>query len=112
MTGRGRFTKQMRVGLRDTSEDIYVSSTSPGIIYNDLIIMGCRVPDVYGAQPGEPLFPIEERKVPASNLPGEHASPTQPFPVKPKPFASLSSQLSTTERFAKADALPFQSLFH
>lgn len=221
----------MRVGLRDTSEDIYVSSTSPGIVYNDLIIMGCRVPDVYGAQPGyiraydcrtgklvwtfhtvplpgepgyetwskdaykvvggvnnwagmsldkergmvflalgspsydfygtdrkgenlygncvlalnaatgkhiwhfqtvhhdlwdydlpappnlvtlqrdgkrvdavaqitkqgfvfvfnretgEPLFPIEERKVPASNLPGEQASPTQPFPVRPKPFA-------------------------
>jgi len=42
----------LRVGLRDTTEDIFVSSTSPGIIYKDLIIMGCRVPDVYGAQPG------------------------------------------------------------
>ncbi len=36
---------------------------------------------------GKPLFPIEERPVPASLLPGEKASPTQPFPVLPKPFA-------------------------
>ncbi len=221
----------LKVGLRDTGNDIFVSSTSPGIIFKNLIIMGCRVPDVYGAQPGyirayncesgklewtfhtiplpgepgyetwpadaykvvggvnnwagmsldiqrgmvflalgspsydfygkdrkgtnlygncvlaldavtgkhvwhfqtvhhdlwdydlpappalvtiqkdgkkvdavvqitkqgfvfvfnretgESLFPIEERKVPASNLPGEEAWPTQPFPVKPKPFA-------------------------
>ena len=221
----------LRIGLRDISENIFVSSTSPGIIYKDLIIMGCRVPDVYGAQPGyirayncqtgklawtfhtvpmpgepgyetwpkdaykivggvnnwagmsldlkrgvvfmglgspsydfygkdrkgtnlygncvlaleaatgkhlwhfqtvhhdmwdydlpappnlvtihrdgadidavaqitkqgfvfvlnretgEPLFPVEERKVPASNLPGEASWPTQPFPVKPMPFA-------------------------
>lgn len=36
---------------------------------------------------GEPLFEIEERSVPASNVPGEEAWPTQPFPVKPPPFA-------------------------
>ncbi len=30
---------------------------------------------------GEPLFDIEERAVPASDVPGEEASPTQPFPV-------------------------------
>jgi quinoprotein glucose dehydrogenase len=42
----------LRLGLRDTSENIFVSATSPGIIYKDMIIMGCRVPDVYGAQPG------------------------------------------------------------
>lgn len=35
---------------------------------------------------GEPLWPIEERPVPASNVPGERASPTQPIPVMPKPF--------------------------
>ena len=221
----------LKIGLRDAGKDFLVSSTSPGIIYKNLIIMGCRVPDVYGAQPGyiraydcktgklvwtfhtvplpgepgyetwppdaykvvggvnnwagmsidsrrgmvflalgspsydfygkdrkgsnlygncvlaldaatgkhiwhyqtvhhdlwdydlpappalvtiqlegkqidavaqitkqgfvfvfnrengESLFPIEERKVPASHLLGEEASPTQPFPVKPKPFA-------------------------
>ena len=32
---------------------------------------------------GEPVWPIEERAVPASTVPGETASPTQPFPTKP-----------------------------
>jgi quinoprotein glucose dehydrogenase len=32
---------------------------------------------------GRPLFPIEERAVPASDVPGEQAAATQPFPVKP-----------------------------
>lgn len=36
---------------------------------------------------GESLFPIEERPVPASDVPGEVASPTQPFPTKPPAFA-------------------------
>lgn len=35
---------------------------------------------------GEPLFPIEERPVPASDVPGEWTSPTQPFPVLPAPY--------------------------
>jgi len=36
---------------------------------------------------GKPLFPIEERPVKKSDLKGEEAWPTQPFPVKPPPFA-------------------------
>ncbi|MCW5982195.1 MAG: pyrroloquinoline quinone-dependent dehydrogenase [Bryobacteraceae bacterium] len=36
---------------------------------------------------GKPLFEIEERRVPASEVPGEQAWPTQPFPVKPPPYA-------------------------
>jgi quinoprotein glucose dehydrogenase len=35
---------------------------------------------------GEPLWPIEERPVPQSEVPGERTSPTQPFPTKPPPF--------------------------
>lgn len=35
---------------------------------------------------GEPLFGVEERPVPASDIPGEKASPTQPFPILPKPL--------------------------
>ena len=42
----------LKIGLRDAGKDFYVSSTSPGNIYKNLIIMGCRVPDTYGAQPG------------------------------------------------------------
>ena len=36
---------------------------------------------------GAPLFPIEERPVPQSGVPGERTAPTQPFPLKPAPFA-------------------------
>ena len=36
---------------------------------------------------GKPIWPIEERPVPASDVPGEHAWPTQPFPTKPPPFS-------------------------
>lgn len=35
---------------------------------------------------GKPVYPVEERKVPASHIPGEEVWPTQPFPVKPKAF--------------------------
>src|SRR5690606_25651000 len=37
---------------------------------------------------GEPLFPVEERAVPSSDVPGEAAWPTQPFPVRPPPLSS------------------------
>lgn len=35
---------------------------------------------------GEPIWPIEERPVPAGDVPGEWYSPTQPYPTKPAPF--------------------------
>jgi quinoprotein glucose dehydrogenase len=36
---------------------------------------------------GKPLFPVEERAVPKSDIPGEQSWPTQPFPTKPPAFA-------------------------
>lgn len=36
---------------------------------------------------GKPVWPIEERTVPQSTVPGERTSATQPFPTKPPPFA-------------------------
>jgi quinoprotein glucose dehydrogenase len=42
---------------------------------------------VFNRETGEPLFPIEERPVAASDLQGEATWPTQPFPSKPTPFA-------------------------
>jgi membrane-bound PQQ-dependent dehydrogenase (glucose/quinate/shikimate family) len=39
---------------------------------------------------GKPLFPVEERPVPQSKMPGEATWPTQPFPVKPPPLARIS----------------------
>jgi glucose dehydrogenase len=35
---------------------------------------------------GRPVWPIDERAVPQSTVPGEHSSPTQPFPTKPPAF--------------------------
>jgi len=42
---------------------------------------------------GEPLFPVEERPVPPSDLEGEEACPTQPVPVKPPAFSPQSLTL-------------------
>ncbi len=42
---------------------------------------------VFDRVTGKPLWPIEERPVPKSDVPGEHAWPTQPFPTVPPPFA-------------------------
>lgn len=42
---------------------------------------------LFDRETGEPLFPIEEVPVPASQLKGEAAWPTQPIPTKPVPFA-------------------------
>ncbi len=41
---------------------------------------------VFDAATGEPVWPIEERPVPAGDVPGEWYSPTQPFPTRPAPF--------------------------
>ncbi|HVB29038.1 MAG TPA: c-type cytochrome, partial [Terriglobia bacterium] len=42
---------------------------------------------VFNRETGKPLFPIEYRKVPASDVAGERAAETQPFPLLPPPFA-------------------------
>ncbi|HEY6329678.1 MAG TPA: pyrroloquinoline quinone-dependent dehydrogenase [Blastocatellia bacterium] len=41
---------------------------------------------VFDRVTGKPVWPIEERPVPQSSVPGEHTSATQPFPTKPAPF--------------------------
>ncbi len=41
---------------------------------------------VFNRETGEPVWPMEERPVPQSNVPLEQTSPTQPFPTKPAAF--------------------------
>lgn len=41
----------------------------------------------FDRETGAPLWPVEERPVPASDVPGETLSATQPVPVRPDPFA-------------------------
>lgn len=45
---------------------------------------------LFDRETGEPLFEIEETAVPSSDVPGERASPTQPIPKRPGPFAAQS----------------------
>ena len=58
---------------------------------------------------GKPLFPIEERKYPASAVPGEVTAPTQPVPLAPEPFArQLLTEDLLTERTPEAHAWAVQ----
>ena len=45
---------------------------------------------VFDRKTGQPIWPIVERPVPQTDVPGEWSSPTQPFPTKPAPFARQS----------------------
>jgi quinoprotein glucose dehydrogenase len=56
---------------------------------------------VFNRITGAPLWPIEERPVPQSDVPGEMSWPTQPFPTAPPPFAR--------QRFTEADINPYIS---
>jgi len=56
---------------------------------------------VFDRVTGTPLWPIEERPVPKSDMPGEQTWPTQPFPVEPPPFAR--------QKFTVDDLSPFLS---
>ena len=55
--------------------DIVAQPTKSGWLY------------VFDRVTGQPLWPIEERPVPKSDVPGEESWPTQPFPTYPPPFA-------------------------
>ena len=47
---------------------------------------------VFDRVTGQPVWPIEEQPVPASSIPGERASKTQPIPTKPAPFDIQSAR--------------------
>ena len=63
----------------------------------DITVNGERVPAlvqvtkqgftyVFDRRTGKPVWPIEERPVPQTDVPGEKTAPTQPFPTRPAPF--------------------------
>jgi glucose dehydrogenase len=62
---------------------------------------------VFDRTTGEPVFPIEERPVPQSDIPGEKTSPTQPFPVRPPPLSRVTpltrAELTTVTRASRAE---------
>jgi quinoprotein glucose dehydrogenase len=66
---------------------------------------------ILNRETGRPIFGVEERIVPKSDVPGEQAFPTQPFPVKPPPIArnsyhpeDLVTAADTTAEHAQACA--------
>jgi quinoprotein glucose dehydrogenase len=60
---------------------------------------------LFERETGRPLFDIIERPVPPSTVPGEKASPTQPYPVKPPPFVRQGlSERDVTQRSPEAAA--------
>ena len=63
---------------------------------------------LFDRQTGVPVFPVEERAVPASDLTGETVWPTQPFPTRPAAFARQTlteADLSTLSPASHAAAL-------
>ncbi len=60
---------------------------------------------LFERQTGKPLFRIDEKPVPASDVPGESSWPTQPVPVLPAPFARQSlTEADLTTRTPSAAA--------
>src|SRR5687768_592980 len=67
--------KLLTVRHQGQNVDVVALPTKSGFVY------------VFNRETGVPLWPIEERPVPPSDVPGESSWPTQPFPSKPPPFA-------------------------
>jgi quinoprotein glucose dehydrogenase len=70
---------------------------------------------VFDRVTGEPVWPIEERPVPQSTVPGEKTSATQPIPTKPAPFelqdVTLGDLIDLTPAL-KAEALELVKKFN
>ena len=90
-------TGQRRWHYQITHHGIWDYDPSCAPILFDLTVNGRRVKAlaqptkqaflfVLNRETGEPIWPIEERPVPQSTVPGEKTSPTQPFPTRPAPF--------------------------
>jgi len=58
---------------------------------------------LFDRETGKPLFEVEEKPVPSSDVPGEEASPTQPIPVKPPPFATQVFDETNVTNIGKAN---------
>jgi quinoprotein glucose dehydrogenase len=69
---------------------------------------------VFDRETGKPVWPIEERPVPMSKVPGEQTSPTQPIPTRPAPFERAGFSLDYLMDFTPqlhAEALALASRY-
>ena len=90
-------TGQRKWHFQMVKHDIWNYDTPVAPVLMDVNVGGRRIPGVFQAtkqaflysfnrETGEPIWPIVERPVPQSKVPGEKLSPTQPFPTKPAPY--------------------------
>jgi quinoprotein glucose dehydrogenase len=91
----------------------YDSATPP--ILGDITVDGKKIKAVIASNKtgflyvfdrtnGKPVWPIEERPVPKSDVPGEEAYPTQPFPTKPPAY--------DRQGFSESDLIDFTPDLH
>jgi quinoprotein glucose dehydrogenase len=71
----------------------------------DVVVAGVKTPWLYvfDRVTGEPIWPIEERPVPVSDMPGEHSWPTQPYPTNPPPHTRQSFGVDDISPYLPAD---------
>jgi glucose dehydrogenase len=87
--------------FQTTRHDLFDADLAAAPALIDVVKDGKRIPAVaqitkmggmlfiLDRMTGKPIHGVEDRKVPPSNVPGERAAPTQPFPIKPAPWARL-----------------------
>jgi quinoprotein glucose dehydrogenase len=71
----------------------------------DVVVASAKTPWLYvfDRDTGEPIWPIEERPVPKSDMPGEQSWPTQPYPTNPPPHARQSFGVADISPYLPAD---------
>ena len=90
-------TGERRWHYQFVHHDIWNYDTPTAPVLMDVNVDGREVKGLFQAtkqvflyaldrETGEPIWPIEERAVPQSNVPGERLSPTQPFPTRPAAY--------------------------
>jgi glucose dehydrogenase len=84
-----------------TRHDIFDADLAAAPALIDVVRDGTRIPAIaqitkmggmlfiLDRVTGKPLYGVEERQVPRSQVPGERSAATQPFPIKPAPWARL-----------------------
>ena len=58
---------------------------------------------VFDRVTGKPVWPIEERPVPQSDVPGEKTSRTQPYPTRPAPYEPQGLRVEDLIDFVTTD---------
>ena len=113
-------TGKLKWYFQTVHHDLWDMDLPPAPVLMDITVKGKKIPAlvqtgklglifILNRVTGEPVFGVEERPVPQSDVPGEFTSPTQPFPLKPPMLGKhdykpedLVTAADTTEAHAAA----------